>query len=166
MFWSRWTVSHSLPHSWTQPLCDAVLYAVLVRTRRSGRGVCFLYWCWTGLSESAQCWSSDNVPIVFGSSSTVRLRNFPPVLSLYLCLTCRWRSPKTKCTWTPTAWCSTCRTKRASGESSHTAALLYYMFEHAGHHQGGIRRLRIEAVALNKKFPLKLKRSEQEQKQM
>lgn len=76
--------------------------------------------------ESAQCWSSDNVPIVLSSSSSVRPARWETFhlcfLSAHcprvcLCLTCRWRSPKTKCTWVPTAWCSTCRTKTASSES-------------------------------------------------
>lgn len=39
-------------------------------------------------------------------------------LSDRMSLNPRWRSPRTKCTWVPTAWFWTCRTERVSSESN------------------------------------------------
>ena len=123
---------------------------------RCGGGVCFLYGRWTGLSsslccESAQCWILTMFPLCSVRLHAEKLHLF--VFSLHshslcvrlrvrvcacvcvctcacVCVPCRWRSPKTKCTWVRTAWCSTCRTKRTSGESE----LSFYPQLHFGRH--------------------------------
>lgn len=52
-------------------------------------------------------------PVFFFFFFLLRSTNFSDMISL----TPRWRSPRTKCTWVPTAWFWTCRTERVSSES-------------------------------------------------
>lgn len=62
--------------------------------------------------DSRVMWPVSCINVWIGSNKV------PFVLKLCLCLTCRWRNPRTKYTWVLTAWCSTCRTKTASSESN------------------------------------------------